>query len=55
MFENMPHMTKTPEQWLEDAEPTRKRGLFKLFLGYAPGVGKTTIFCATLRPSMSTL
>lgn len=34
-------MTKTPEQWLEEAAPTRKRGLFKLFLGYAPGVGKT--------------
>lgn len=34
-------MPKTPEQWLEEAAPTRKRGLFKLFLGYAPGVGKT--------------
>src|SRR5476649_1191641 len=34
-------MHKTPEQWLEEAEPTKKRGLFKLFLGYAPGVGKT--------------
>jgi two-component system, OmpR family, sensor histidine kinase KdpD len=32
---------RTPEQWLEEAAPTRKRGLFKLFLGYAPGVGKT--------------
>ena len=34
-------MTETPEQWLEDASPTRKGGVFKLFLGYAPGVGKT--------------
>ena len=34
-------MPKTPEQWLEETAPTRKRGLFKLFLGYAPGVGKT--------------
>lgn len=34
-------MTKTPEQWLEEAAPSKKKGLFKLFLGYAPGVGKT--------------
>ena len=34
-------MPKTPEQWLEEAAPDKKRGLFKLFLGYAPGVGKT--------------
>ncbi|MGA9528716.1 MAG: histidine kinase [Terriglobales bacterium] len=34
-------MTKTPEQWLEEAAPLKKGGLFKLFLGYAPGVGKT--------------
>ncbi len=34
-------MTKTPEQWLEEAAPTKAGGLFKLFLGYAPGVGKT--------------
>ena len=35
-------MTKTPEQWLEEATPTPKKiGVFKLFLGYAPGVGKT--------------
>ena len=32
---------KTPEQWLEEAAPVRKEGVFKLFLGYAPGVGKT--------------
>jgi len=34
-------MPKTPEQWLEEAVPQRKQGIFKLFLGYAPGVGKT--------------
>ena len=35
-------MTKKPEDWLEVASPTQKtRGNFKLFLGYAPGVGKT--------------
>ncbi len=32
---------KTPEQWLEEVAPKKTRGLFKLFLGYAPGVGKT--------------
>lgn len=34
-------MTKTPEQWLEEAAPEKKGTIFKLFLGYAPGVGKT--------------
>ncbi len=34
-------MPKTPEQWLEQAAPEKKAGIFKLFLGYAPGVGKT--------------
>jgi len=34
-------MSKTPEQWLEEATPQKKQGIFKLFLGYAPGVGKT--------------
>src|ERR1700741_221645 len=34
-------MVKTPEQWLEETDPTKKGGVFKLFLGYAPGVGKT--------------
>lgn len=34
-------MPKTPEQWLEEASPDKKQGIFKLFLGYAPGVGKT--------------
>ncbi len=35
-------MPKKPEDWLELASPSQKaRGIFKLFLGYAPGVGKT--------------
>src|SRR5436309_5616481 len=34
-------MAKTPEQWLEETAPAKKAGGFKLFLGYAPGVGKT--------------
>jgi two-component system sensor histidine kinase KdpD len=34
-------MPKTPEQWLEETSPSKKGGVFKLFLGYAPGVGKT--------------
>jgi two-component system sensor histidine kinase KdpD len=35
-------LPKRPEEWLEVASPPQKaRGIFKLFLGYAPGVGKT--------------
>jgi len=34
-------MPKTPEQWLEVTAPEKKSGVFKLFLGYAPGAGKT--------------
>src|SRR6266581_3609660 len=35
-------MTKTPDQWLEEVSPQeRTKGIMKLFLGYAPGVGKT--------------
>ena len=35
-------MPKKPEDWLELASPSpNSRGIFKLFLGYAPGVGKT--------------
>ena len=34
-------MSKTPEQWLQEAVPEKKGSIFKLFLGYAPGVGKT--------------
>lgn len=32
---------KSPEQWLAEVAPEKKEGVFKLFLGYAPGVGKT--------------
>ncbi len=35
-------MPKKPEEWLELVSPSSNaRGIFKLFLGYAPGVGKT--------------
>jgi two-component system sensor histidine kinase KdpD len=35
-------LPKKPEEWLELVSPPKKtRGIFKLFLGYAPGVGKT--------------
>jgi two-component system sensor histidine kinase KdpD len=35
-------LPKKPEEWLEAVSPAAKsRGIFKLFLGYAPGVGKT--------------
>ena len=34
-------MTKTPEEWLEEVAPAKTQGVLKLFLGYAPGVGKT--------------
>jgi two-component system sensor histidine kinase KdpD len=35
-------LPKKPEEWLEVASPSANvRGIFKLFLGYAPGVGKT--------------
>lgn len=32
---------KSPEDWLVATEPEKTRGRFKIFLGYAPGVGKT--------------
>ena len=32
---------KSPEDWLLTSEPEKQRGRFKVFLGYAPGVGKT--------------
>jgi two-component system, OmpR family, sensor histidine kinase KdpD len=36
------NLPKKPEEWLELASPSpSSRGIFKLFLGYAPGVGKT--------------
>jgi two-component system sensor histidine kinase KdpD len=35
-------LVKKPEEWLEKVSPPEKaRGILKLFLGYAPGVGKT--------------
>jgi two-component system, OmpR family, sensor histidine kinase KdpD len=35
-------LPKKPEEWLDAVSPPQKsRGIFKLFLGYAPGVGKT--------------
>jgi two-component system sensor histidine kinase KdpD len=35
-------MTGTPEEWLEKSSPPEKKeGVLKVFLGYAPGVGKT--------------
>jgi two-component system sensor histidine kinase KdpD len=35
-------LPRKPEEWLEVVSPPQKtRGVFKLFLGYAPGVGKT--------------
>jgi two-component system sensor histidine kinase KdpD len=37
--ENKAHMPKSAEQWLEETTP--RKAIFKLFLGYAPGVGKT--------------
>ncbi len=41
MAENESKM-KTPEQWLAESKPAEKnKGNLKLFLGYAPGVGKT--------------
>ncbi len=32
---------KSPEDWLAAGEPDEKHGRLKVFLGYAPGVGKT--------------
>ena len=34
-------VNKTSEEWLTEISPEKSRGTFKLFLGYAPGVGKT--------------
>src|SRR5512133_1346947 len=36
-------MSKTPEQWLDDVAAPKTQGVLKLFLGYAPGVGKTYV------------
>ena len=32
---------KSPEEWLRSSETEKNSGRFKVFLGYAPGVGKT--------------
>ncbi len=34
-------VSKTSDEWLSEVSPEKTRGTFKLFLGYAPGVGKT--------------
>jgi two-component system sensor histidine kinase KdpD len=34
-------MPKTPEEWLAEVDTAKRPAVFKLFLGYAPGVGKT--------------
>lgn len=38
---DLAQLGKSPEDWLQIAEPEKQRGRFKIFLGYAPGVGKT--------------
>lgn len=37
----MSEAKKSPEDWLLTSETEKQRGRFKVFLGYAPGVGKT--------------
>ena len=37
----MSETKKSPEDWLQSSETEKKSGRFKVFLGYAPGVGKT--------------
>ena len=34
-------MPKKPEEWRDQISREKTKGAFKLFLGYAPGVGKT--------------
>src|SRR6202158_1037237 len=34
-------MPKSPEEGLKECDPAQRPAVFKLFLGYAPGVGKT--------------
>lgn len=43
MAANAKGTRKTPEEWLlaNETETEKQRGRFKVFLGYAPGVGKT--------------
>lgn len=40
-IDNPPSPSTPSERWLEKVAPEKQRGLFKVFLGYAPGVGKT--------------
>ena len=43
-------VTKTSEEWLTEISPEKSKGTFKLFLGYAPGVGKTySMFSEAIR------
>src|SRR5215471_13024877 len=37
----MAETKKSPEEWLLASETEKRRGRLKVFLGYAPGVGKT--------------
>lgn len=37
----MAETKKSPEDWLLSSDTEKQRGRFKVFLGYAPGVGKT--------------
>jgi two-component system sensor histidine kinase KdpD len=39
--DNSSSKPQTPEEWLDKVAPIREKGLFKVFLGYSPGVGKT--------------
>jgi two-component system sensor histidine kinase KdpD len=39
--DNSSSKPQTPEEWLDKVAPVREKGLFKVFLGYSPGVGKT--------------
>lgn len=41
VIEREPSTRKSPEDWLTGSATEKERGLFKVFLGYAPGVGKT--------------
>lgn len=41
MAEQRENTRKTPEDWLLATDAEEGRGRFKVFLGYAPGVGKT--------------
>jgi two-component system sensor histidine kinase KdpD len=34
-------VSKKPEEWLKSLRRQRRHVAFQLFLGYAPGVGKT--------------